>query len=109
MWIFTKHGFFSIVANGDDFVVRARDRWHLEKLKHRFELLKGCPIDEKSGTDYPCRIYVQRQAWLEVLVRLGSEVNYTNFKKEVGTKDAMYSRAVAAVWAIMARMEQRFR
>jgi len=109
MWIFTKHGFFSIVANGDDFVVRARSRMHLEKLRHRFELLKGCPIDEKSGTDYPCRIYVQRQAWLEVLVRMASEVNYTNFKKEVGTKDALYARAVAAVWAIMARMEQRFR
>jgi hypothetical protein len=109
MWIFTKYGFFSIVANGDDFVVRARSKMHLENLRRRFEDLKACPVDEKSATDYPCRIYVQRKTWLEVVRRLTGEVDYTNFKKEVGTKDAMYSRAVAAVWAIMARMEQRFR
>lgn len=82
---------------------------HLERLKKRFDFLADTPIDEKSGTDYPCRIVVGKTDWLMAVMSLASEVNYTNFKKEVGTKDALYARAVAAVWAIMARMEKRFR
>lgn len=109
MWVFTKYGFFSIVQHGQWYAVRARSRMHLERLKKRFEFLADTPIDEKSGTDYPCRIYMDRGDLLTVVTSLAGEISYTNFKKQVGTKDAMYSRAVAAVWAIMARMESKFR
>lgn len=94
MWIMTPYGFFSVVcAHGDNpqnayppppnpelMMIRARNRNHLEALKKRFE---GLPeIDEKSGTDYPCRITAPRVDVLRTVTTMAENVDYTNFKNE---------------------------
>lgn len=100
MWVFTKYGFFSFVKHERGYAVRSRSRAHLEALKKRLGL--DCSIDTKSGTDYPCRIYVDKETWTRAITTLAGEVDYDNFKKAVGTKDAPYARALSSVWAIMA-------
>ena len=96
MWLFTKHGFLSVVcARQDDgkqgqpidmarLMVRARVRGHLEALKKRWpDHLGLCDIRTFAGTDYAFRMFVDKPAWSRVLSELGLETDYDNFKSEV--------------------------
>lgn len=105
MWLFTKHGFFSCVRSGDDIVIRARSRRHLLALRKRFEDLKEHPIEENAGTDYRYRIRIFPSRFVTLAHELAAEVDYENFKAEVGHKDGLYARALAGVWSLMRRIE----
>lgn len=123
MWIFTKYGFFSAVCarqgdsghrqvvNPDRIMVRARVRSHLEALKERFpDLLGKCDIKEFVGTDYAYRLFVDKSVWSRVLVGLNEDMDYDNFKSEVGQfqgrKGAAYEHSLHEVWSLMYKLQQ---
>lgn len=103
MWLFTKHGFYSVVCarqgdgshgqsvDPDRIMVRARVRSHLEALKQRFDdLLADCEIKEFAGTDYAYRIFVPKSVWSQVVVGLNEEMDYdTSSRRSLATKGAM--------------------
>jgi hypothetical protein len=131
MWIFTKYGFFSAVSartgNGqlgnpvdpDRMMVRARMEVHLKDLRKRFRCLSRCKIVESAGTDYAFRMFVPKEAWVEVMSGLASEVDYDNFKDAVvrhadgredrppSYDDLRYETSLHAVWDVMAGLQDR--
>jgi len=101
MWIYTTHGFFSVVAEPIDWgqtekgtypernlVVRSRSLQHLKNLRNQFikneELF---PIEEGTGTDYPFRIRMTREDWVDLSADLARDIDYTNFKNEASVMD----------------------
>lgn len=124
MWLFTKHGFFSVVCarQGDGrhhrpvapdrLMVRARERSHLERVKERFpELLGRCEIVEFAGTDYAHRFFVDKATWTKVIAGLNDEIDYDNFKEEVrqhqGSCGGTYVSALHDIWSVMHRLQER--
>lgn len=103
MWVFTQHGFFSVVR-GDDTIlpdgsseptvqVRARYRQHLEELRVRFpEQLGDAQVigyddpeyeEEYRDRDYEYRLFVPEPVWQELATALAADVTYSNFKGRV--------------------------
>jgi hypothetical protein len=122
MWLFTKHGFFSVVCarQGDGkqgqpidttcLMVRARVREHLEALKKLWpDHLGLCGIRTFAGSDYAFRIFVDKHAWSRVLSELALETDYDNFKSEVAHYQARaggrYERSLHEVWSVMRRLQ----
>lgn len=114
MWLYTKYGFYSVVCaragkgrktdpiDLSRLMVRARTRAHLKNLIERFPLLNHCPISANIGTDYPFRIFVPKTMWSSVLLELGMEVDYDNFKQAVGARvrevGGTYCNVLHDVW-----------
>lgn len=124
MWLFTKHGFFSVVCarqgdgrdrrsiDTDRLMVRARVRSHLDRLKERFpELLGACEIVEFAGTDYAHRIFVDKPTWAKVIAGLTDEIDYGNFKDEVkqhqGFSGKDYLDSLHDVWSVMNDLQKQ--
>jgi hypothetical protein len=124
MWIFTKHGFFSVVCarqgdgNGGQpvdptrLMVRARQRSHLEALRERWaDDLGGCDIQTSAGTDYAHRMFVDKRTWARVLAEIVLETDYDNFKSAVarqqGASGRPYEQALHDVWSVMRRLQRR--
>ena len=123
MWLFTKHGFFSVVCarQGDGrhgqpidttrLMVRARVRGHLDALRKRWpDDLGLCEIRTFAGTDYAFRMFVDKHAWSRVLSELALETDYDNFKEEVARYQARvgerYERSLHEVWEVMHRLQE---
>lgn len=105
MWLFTKHGFFSCVKSGEDILIRARARRHLLALRWQFRDLKKHPIEENAGTDYRYRIRTSPSRFVSLAAELAGEVDYENFKGEVGKKDEPYALSLMGVWSMMRKLE----
>lgn len=104
MWIFTRYGFFSISAcDKRKLAVRTRTKKHLVMLQNRLPFLKEYPILESPKSDYPYRIYVPRNVWVDAMLTLTVEQHWPNVKKECQrfSKDKVYESAMADVWARM--------
>lgn len=123
MWLFTRYGFYSAVCarqgegghgqpiDLDRVMVRARLRQHLEALQQRFaELLANSEIREFPGSDYAYRIFVPKSVWSQLLLALGEELDYDNFKDEAarfqGHAGAAYNQALHDVWSVMYRLQK---
>lgn len=115
MWIFTTHGFFSIVCLNNrpldgsplrgkltvdkgQVAVRARVRKHLESLVSAFGTLGNPEILDTPGRDYACRIIVPLGVWGAVAQQLALGIDYDNFKGRVGHRDEAYARWLGRVW-----------
>lgn len=124
MWLFTQHGFFSVVCarqgdggrrrpvDPDRFMVRGRVRAHLEGLKARFpDLLGRCEIVEFAGSDYAHRFFVDKPTWTKVIAELSDEIDYDNFKGKVarhqGSAGSSYVSALHDVWSVMYGLQER--
>ena len=122
MWVFTKYGFYSAVCarvgdglagepvDRDRIMVRARLRGHLEALQRRFPAeLSRSEIVENVGTDYRFRLFVPKTTWAQIMMHLGAEVDYGNFKSAVGQQSAAdtdrYEEALHKVWSVMHRLQ----
>ena len=123
MWIFTKHGFFSVVCarQGDGkrgqpleptrLMVRARLRSHLEALQARWpDDLGERDIQTFAGTDYAYRMFVDKHTWARILAELALETDYDNFKSAVGRSQdpsgRSYEKALHDVWSVMYRVQR---
>ncbi len=122
MWLFTQHGFFSVVCarQGDGshahpvdpnrVMVRARLRVHLEALKARFpQEFDGCEIETAERTDYAHRVFLPKKTWANVIAALAEETDYDNFKSTVrrhqGASD--YERSLHKVWELMLGLQTK--
>lgn len=93
-------------------MVRARSRSHLEALRRRFaDRLSGCTIHQTGNTDYPCRLFVDKEVWVSIAADLACDIDYDNFKGAVaaqsGEGDAPYRCALHEVWEVMREFGQK--
>lgn len=105
MWIFTKDGFYSIVAVRGDasrVLVRARVRKHLEALLNRFKL--DCRIVELKRADYKYRVAMKRAEWSSIACLLADGIDYSNFKGAC-EDDAKYSGVLHEVWYVVRKLQ----
>jgi len=114
MWLFTKHGFYSVVRartlggegktlSPNMVMIRARSKAHLEALREKFEEVLWLRfIVENSGTDYPYRMIVTDEELQRIMVGLASEIDYGNFKDEAKKlRDPEYNWSLTQVWGEM--------
>ena len=109
MWLFTKHGFYSVVQNSKDpeeVLIRSRVRADHEAAKAAFyEYREGIDV----GTDYRYRLFVKKQAFHVWIMDHALAVDYPNFKNEVerasGDPDDGRLRhdAYMHVWSLLRR------
>jgi hypothetical protein len=107
MWIFTKHGFYSVVQkNGEKFLtVRARVKGDLDKLREQY-IPELTPTIATDKADYPFRAMVLHEAFSNGMQRIAKDIDYHNFKYEVAA-DGDYERAriYGKVWGVVRDLE----
>ena len=58
-----------------------------------------------AESDYGCRLIVANSVWIEVLLELAKEQEWSNFKNEAGRRQGSlgtaYVRSLHQVWEIM--------
>lgn len=83
-------------------MLRARRRQHLENLKRLCPVLSGARITKASkDLDYPVRIVVDREVFVQVMAELARSLNYRNVKAEAGRNAAVLgSDFVAAMHSV---------
>lgn len=105
MWIYTKHGFFSVVQHStqpDHVLLRARA---VEDITLISSIIGGLGFDKPtfqytSMNDYAYRLVVPKTTFAALLNHLALSMSYTNFKNAAhdGTdRDAVYM----SVWSTM--------
>jgi hypothetical protein len=118
MWLFTPFGFFSIVDKNDPkhpgcLCVRTRTTEDIVNLRLRYfegEDRPMSPVESFVGTDYAYRVYVPRAVMAQVMWEITDDVDYTNFKSEVG-KVQGHDRAhdYMGIWQIMMSVQNKAR
>jgi len=102
MWVFTKHGFVSIVKseNSPQFLlVRSRFEGHIEAL------FPTVHVSEVYAADYPYRALVQKPLVTQKLQELVASIDYGNFNDAV--KESHYHDACREVSSILKMYEDR--
>lgn len=105
MWIHSKIGFFSAVADYDRagfLLVRARFEEDIRALCALVKEIDGEePVPKKTpARDYLWRISIGNVTWGRVLARLAEGIEYTNFKGAVHG-DPIRDRAYLRCWTAM--------
>lgn len=89
MWIFAKHGHYSIVrdwSNLDNLLVRARVKWDIER-QFSWELeTNKASVAETPDSDYLYRVSLPAREVAENLLEELLLIDYTNFKQEVSRR-----------------------
>lgn len=104
MWLFTIHGFYSIVQKEQDFHIRSRSKQDLVNLKKLTGIKK--PVAKSyPGSDYPWRLIVSRVEKDLAVVALGTDIEYGNFKSAVAATSDQAGKlhAYHQVWHAMAQ------
>ena len=94
MWIFTNHGFYSIVkdkSSETNLLVRARKREHLEVLFDRSR------ITYSPKRDYQYRVNAHRDEVSDLLYYSTNDITYTNFKNSI--TDSTLNRMANILWS----------
>ena len=109
MWIFSKHGFYSIVecqglaadTAEPTYLVRGRVRTDLESLKLVAKL--SGKLVNKAGADYEWRIRIDTPELFRVMHALGESIDYPNFKAKIATVPSMRLRVsiYSEVWQVL--------
>jgi hypothetical protein len=102
MWLFTNTGFVSAVSNGQDLMVRSRDRESLEPLAESAQT----EILSTPKNDYPYRVIVTHEIFSKWAAHMASGINYKNFKSEVAaTRGYDFAHPLMKVWSAMHEVE----
>jgi hypothetical protein len=104
MWLFTVHGFYSIVQKGPaEWHVRAREKQDLDNLK-KLTRLRIKVQESYPGSDYAWRMLVGKRGIGLIFEALGQDITYGNFKGEVGRRRDQAAKLPAyhEIWALMA-------
>jgi hypothetical protein len=102
MWLFTNTGFVSAVSNGEEIMVRARDKESLEPLK---EITKT-EIIHTPQNDYPYRLVISHEVFSKWVAHMASGITYKNFKSEVAaTRGYDFAHPLMKVWSAMHEVE----
>jgi len=109
MWLFTRHGFFSITespTHAGQMQFRARLREDLEALKAARGI--GARIVETPApADYRFRFVVSREEMVEIVAQEAAAIDYGNFKQTVHEEPGQESKAgpYMRVWAAMLSLQ----
>ena len=107
MWLFTRHGFFSVVYDKQQscVVVRARREEDLLALK-TFANLRA-KIYMTPTRDYHCRLFLTPKVWERVSIELARNIDYPNFKDTIH-REAGAERAhlYADIWRTHHRLQE---
>ena len=112
MWLFTRHGFYSVVRDKADarlIQVRARVKDDLELLTRFARQAVGVTLPSIISTpdaDYAYRIVIEQAVWVRIASALADDVNYPNFKDEIhgeADRDTTYLK----VWSAMNALQQQ--
>lgn len=103
MWVFTQHGFISVVESRIDPTVvmaRSRDR---KSLEHFLEVTELDPTDhpvvESAGTDYPYRVICKREDVAAFLSSSAMAIDYPSFKTQVGyNRGYLWHDVLMSIW-----------
>lgn len=102
MWIFTSTGFVSAVFDGNDLVVRSRDRLSLEPISSFSKI----EIKKSPSGDYPYRLFVSKEVFSHWLADMARAIDYRNFKSEVGNvRGEHFAHPLMKVWSAMHEVE----
>jgi hypothetical protein len=102
MWLFTNTGFVSAVSNGQDLMVRSRDRESLEPLAESAKT----EILSTPQNDYPYRVIVTHEIFSRWAAHMAAGINYKNFKSEVAaTRGYEFAHPLMKVWNVMHEVE----
>jgi len=89
MWLYTKFGFFSVIADANAkgrLVIRARRKEDLLNLRTRYlPSLSKTVTTERS--DYRYRAFVTKADFKRVIPRIVEDITYSNFKDSVEDQD----------------------
>lgn len=122
MWLQTKFGFFSVVEHYEDVhtvLIRARSRKDLENLcevadsvRRDYNNGEAVGIEAKAiqftpNADYHYRIVCPRVSWMEVSLRLMTEIDYGNFKNAVSERDPERAHLYHNVWHTLYTIQER--
>lgn len=103
MWVFTTRGFYSITVSTDDptaMQIRARERYDLEAL---IELVgMDAKILTTPQADYRFRVIVPAHTVGGILLALGNDITYCNFKGAIAkTPDQAHKEpGLHRIWSI---------
>ena len=103
MWLFTRHGFYSLTRSADEpdkLQVRARVRQDLDNLQ-KLTALTG-HILETPAADYRWRWIVTPTQAEAITRRLTQDIDYSNFKGVVAKQSDQCSKLTGlhAIWEI---------
>lgn len=101
MWLYTQHGFYSIVAHRDQpgrFLVRARRQVDLDNLRSIACLPAGS--QSTPDADYHFRLTITAAELARVMTFLGNTVDYPNFKNRIAARPDQADRIhiYHAIW-----------
>lgn len=110
MWLFTQHGFYSIVADRDHpgrHLARARIQRDLENLK-KLAGLAG-EIRTTPEADYAFRVSLDANELLRVMTALANTVDYPNFKAAVARRPDQAGRSGTyhRIWTEAAKLQEK--
>jgi len=112
MWLFSRHGFYSVVQDKTDsglIQIRARIKDDLDGLSAFADKRLGMKMSSIISTphaDYAYRVVVGRKEWAKVATALAQDIDYENFKNEVhGEEDR--DDAYLGCWSEMHELQQK--
>jgi hypothetical protein len=102
MWIFTTTGFVSAVSDGNQLVVRSRDRQSLEPIS----TFAKAEIKKSPVSDYPYRLTLPNELFAERVSTMAMSINYRNFKSEVtDLRGDDFAHPLMKVWSTTHEVE----
>ena len=107
MWVFTQHGFISVVRHRvekDKVLVRSRDQKSLVMIQTLTEL----EIEHTPDADYPYRMVVPAETFKNYMAVEMEEITYDNFKNRAyATRGNNYGHLLSSVWGTMHDLEDK--
>lgn len=104
MWLFTKHGFYSVVEDRADprmLIVRARVRQDLVRLlRDAGEKKRVRGIRSTRDADYEYRVWLPRSLVAQIAAGAVRAIDYANFKDAFADKSR--KGKLMQVWTVMA-------
>lgn len=102
MWLFTTHGFYSVVTAeefGEELQIRARAASDLDRLRESCLPTLG-PNRSLPGRDYPWRAFAKRADFAASVSAMVDGIDYSNFKRAVAHRQGHERASVYAdVWS----------
>lgn len=109
MWIQSKAGFYSCVAdwnNKNHIVVRARVRKDINRLRVMYMPELGDTLSTPKN-DYPFRAKILKKNFEKGLAKMAMDVDYGNFKSEIGRVQGREREEIYhQVWAVLFKLEK---
>jgi len=114
MWIASKLGFYSVVAAGNEIMIRTRSRQdlaNLQKATHQADSRIRFLIIRTPLADYPFRAIITGRAWQRVMGILGGTIDYPNFKSMISATPDQADKhdAYYGLWSALFNLQLRER